>query len=69
MKKKIVVFLKKGDNKGHVFEGEFDAGVTPSNTLIISEIVPDVDVRSKTGVKAIVKCIYNPSTWAQVSID
>ena len=67
MPSKIVVCFKSRSND--VFEGEYDAGVTPSNTLIISELVPDVSAKSANGVKATVKRIYNPSAWSQVKIS
>ena len=68
MPSKIVVRQTNGD-RADVFEGEYDAGVTPSNTLIISELVPDVSAKSANGVKATVKRIYNPSAWSQVKIS
>ena len=68
MAKKVIVF-QKGDKKGHVYEGSYDAGITGHNGLVITELVPDVGNKNGGNPVPVVRSIYNESAWKQVVID
>lgn len=65
---KVTVFLPHSD-QGHVFTGNYDAGVTPGNCLIISELVPDMMNQNKGNPMPKIRTIYNPDAWAQVAMS
>ena len=64
---KITVFLADSD-KAHVYDGDYDANVLPSNALVIIENVPDVTTKSQSGVAKQIRNIYNASAWTQVGV-
>lgn len=65
---KIVVF-QKGSKRGHVWDGDYEAGVTPSNALLIQEVVPDIANKNGGKPTLAIRSIYNESAWKQVVID
>lgn len=68
MASKVIVLIK-GSKRGHVFEGDFDAGVTPANALVVSELVPDVANKNKGNPIPQVRTIYNSRHWQQVILN
>lgn len=65
---KVVVF-QKGSKRGHVWEGDYEAGVTPSNALLITQLVPDLANKNGGKPTPVIRSIYNESAWKQVVID
>ena len=63
-----VIVLLNDEEQGHAYTGNYDAGVTPGNCLIVSETVPDVTGKSKEGAIARIRTIYNPSKWYQAGV-
>ena len=63
-----VIVLLNDEDKGHSYTGNYEAGVTPGNCLIISEIIPDVTGRAKNKTVSKICTIYNPSKWYQAGV-
>ena len=64
---KVVVMLTDSED-GHVYEGDYDAAITPGNALIVSENVPDVTGKGTTTYVPKIRSIYNPTKWEQVGV-
>ena len=64
---KVVVMLTDSE-EGHVYEGDYDAQLTPNGQLLIVENIADVTGKSKDGLTTRIRCIYNCGRWEQVGV-
>ncbi len=66
MAKVIVTIVDEED--AHVYEGDYDAALSPGNSLLITESIPDVAGGTTHNVDRI-RTIYNPDRWEQVMVS
>jgi len=66
-----VIVLLKDDDDGHVYEGDYDAQLTPNNALLIVEnVVQSGEGFEKEEVTTpVVRSIYNAHRWDQVGVS
>lgn len=50
------------------WEGDYEAGMAPNGSLVISEKVPDMDPKNPTGKKDKMVALYAPNNWTKVEI-
>jgi len=63
-----VIVLLTNEEDGHVYEGDYDAQLTPGNALLVLETVPDVSGKGSETKQKIVS-IYNSNRWDQVGVS
>lgn len=50
------------------WEGDYEAGMAPNGSLVISEKVPDMDPKNPSGMKDKMVALYAPNNWLKVEI-